>query len=67
MIITEMERVILKVNKYHKQFWSELNNTYRLNKQKSKIYIMIVPEMKRVILKVNKYYKQLWLELNDTD
>ena len=67
MIATEMKIVILKVNKYLKQLWLELNDTYRLNKQKKEqIYIMIVTEMKIVILKVNKYHKELWLELNDT-
>ena len=64
-----MKRVILKINKYHKQLlWLELNNTYRLNKQKTEqIYVIIVTEINRVILKANKYHKQLlWLELNDT-
>ena len=66
MIVTEMKRVILKVNKYHKQLWLKLNDTYKLNKQKTEqIYIMIVTETKREILK-KKYHKQLWLELNDT-
>ena len=60
MIITEMKRVILKKNKYHKQLYLQLNDIYNLNKQKTKyINIMIVIEMKRVILKVNKYHKQL--------
>ena len=58
-----MKRVILKVNKYHKQLQLELNDTYMLNKQKTaQIYSMIATEMKRYILKVNKYYKQLQLE-----
>ena len=35
MIVTEIKRVILKVNKYYKQLWLELNDTYRLNKQKT--------------------------------
>ena len=32
MKVTEMKRVMLKVNKYHKQLWLELNNTYMLKK-----------------------------------
>ena len=59
MIVTEMKREKLKVNKYYKQLWLD---TYTLNKQKTKlIYIMIVTEMKKDKLKVNKYYKQLSL------
>ena len=63
-----MKRVMLKVNKYHKQLWLELNDTYSLNKKKTgQIYVKIVIDMNRVILKANKYHKQLlWLELNDT-
>ena len=59
MIVTELKRVILKVNKQHKQLWLELNDTYRLNKYKTIDFIMIVTEMKSVILKVNKNHKQL--------
>ena len=35
MIVTEMKRVIFKINKHHKQLWLELNDTYNLNKQKT--------------------------------
>ena len=63
MTMTELKRVIFKLNKCHKQLWLKLIDTYLLNKQnKEQIYIMIVTEIKGVILKVNKHHKQLWLE-----
>ena len=35
MIVKEMKRFIFKVNKHHKQLQLKLNDTYRLNKQKT--------------------------------
>ena len=34
MIVKEIKRVILKVNKYHKQLWLEIKDTYSLNNLK---------------------------------
>ena len=35
MIVTEVKSVILKVNKYHKELWLELNDTYMLDNYKT--------------------------------
>ena len=35
MIVKIIKRVILKVNKYHKQLWLELKDTYSLNNLKT--------------------------------
>ena len=34
MMVSKMKREILKENKYYKQLWLKLNDTYILNKQK---------------------------------
>ena len=39
MIVTEIKRVVLKINKYYKQLWLKLNNTYNLTKKKIKAYL----------------------------
>ena len=47
------EECYIESKQYHKYVQSELNDTYSLNKQKTKqIYFMIVKKMKNVILKV---------------